>query len=162
MAGGGGTGGVNGQQMDRPADSRRRSSLAGVTGLTDLDKDLSVEQHMAERLIGLQPWYHPWVGRERVARARAELPVDVDLPPACVAGDLGERQRFALEVALARLDDTPMLGVDNLDLLREGEDRRWAWSLLGRVQERADSPLTLIVTAQDAEVFGDDIVRVRL
>src|SRR5699024_3895760 len=66
----GGSGTVLGVDV-RQGHERIRSgtSLAWVDGITDLDKDYTVEQHVAERLIGLQPWYRPVVGRKRVREA---------------------------------------------------------------------------------------------
>src|SRR5699024_6472858 len=42
---------------------RERVAVGHVEGLTDLEGDFTVAQHIAERQIMLQPWYKPWVSK---------------------------------------------------------------------------------------------------
>jgi len=46
---------------------RHRVALAELRGVNDLDDALTVEQHVAERLVIHQPWWKPWVAGARVA-----------------------------------------------------------------------------------------------
>ncbi|GAA4516675.1 hypothetical protein GCM10023159_28550 [Brevibacterium yomogidense] len=151
---------------------RSESSLAWVEGITDLDKDYTVEQHVAERLIGLQPWYRPVVGRDRVQRALETADIGRDLPAQAFVADLTQLQRFELELLLAWLDGSAIIALDNIDFLREPADRRHAWRLLREAQESVaralpDRLLSLIVTCEDdsglpARDDEDGIVRVTL
>lgn len=151
---------------------RSESSLAWVEGVTDLDKDYTVEQHVAERLIGLQPWYRPVVGRRRVQHALETADIGRDLPAQAFVADLTQLQRFELEILLAWLDGSAIIALDNIDFLREPADRQHAWRLLREAQEsvartRPDRLLSLIVTCEDdsglaAQDDEDGIVRVIL
>lgn len=47
-------------------DVRAQAALGLMRGVNDLDTNLSVEQHIAERLIFQQPWWKPWVSRRSV------------------------------------------------------------------------------------------------
>ena len=168
----GGSGTVIGADVRREhARMRSGTSLAWVDGITDLDKDYTVEQHVAERLIGLQPWYRPVIGRDRVRQSLDVAELGEALPARAFVSDLTQLQKFELELLLAWLDGSAVIAVDNIDFLRESEDRERAWRLLRDVQEsaadaRPDRPLSLIVTWEDDSglpVEGDDgVVRVRL
>jgi hypothetical protein len=48
---------------NRPAPFADRSRSDTSAGLTDLEDDFTVAQHVAERQIMLQPWYKPWVSK---------------------------------------------------------------------------------------------------
>ncbi|GAA0034175.1 ATP-binding cassette domain-containing protein [Brevibacterium metallidurans] len=161
---------------------RETVSIGHVAGLTDLENDFTVAQHIAERLIMLQPWYKPWVSkkslREVIDLIRStfdtatevidRLPSDtfttsdaksadflVDADGDTFVSDLSELQKFLLEFGLATLAQKPIVVVDNIDFLREREDRARAWAALLIYQElRRDRhprrPLTLIVTCEDS------------
>jgi iron complex transport system ATP-binding protein len=42
---------------------RGQVAVGHVEGLTDLEDDFTVAQHVAERQIMLQPWYKPWASK---------------------------------------------------------------------------------------------------
>ncbi|MGO1397936.1 MAG: ATP-binding cassette domain-containing protein [Brevibacterium yomogidense] len=169
----GGSGTVLGADVRKDqAHIRSDSSVAWVDGITDLDKDYTVEQHVAERLIGLQPWYRPFVRRADVHQALDLAGFSDELPLRAFASELTQLQKFEAELLLARLDGSAIIALDNIDFLREPEDRKHAWSLLGRVQEsvaqaRPDRPLSIIVTCENDAGFAvpqgrEDTVRVHL
>ncbi|WP_309132723.1 ATP-binding cassette domain-containing protein [Brevibacterium sp.] len=137
-------------------------SVGHVAGLTDLEKDFTVAQHLAERLIMLQPWYKPWVSkstlREVIGTIRDtitsatevidRLPPDtfstadaedadflIDAEGATFVSDLSELQKFLLEFSLSSLSQPPVIVLDNIDFLRERRDRARAWAGLLIYQE---------------------------
>lgn len=130
-------------------------AVGHVAGLTDLEKDFTVAQHLAERMIMLQPWYKPWVSksslREVIALIREtfesatevidQLPADtfsasdardadflIDASGDTFVSDLSELQKFLLEFSLASLSQAPVMVLDNIDFLRERRDRARAWA----------------------------------
>lgn len=134
---------------------RERVAVGHVEGLTDLEGDFTVAQHIAERQIMLQPWYKPWVSK-RSLREVISLIQDTfrsasdfidDLPEGTFSttdareadflidaegevfvSDLSELQKFFLEFGLASLSRPPIVVVDNIDYLREAADRARAWA----------------------------------
>ncbi|EKU46756.1 MULTISPECIES: ATP-binding cassette domain-containing protein [Brevibacterium] len=161
---------------------RGKVSIGHVAGLTDLENDFTVAQHIAERLIMLQPWYKPWVSKKSLrevidliketfdsaTEVIGRLPADtftssdaksadflVDDDGDTFVSELSELQKFLLEFGLASLAQAPVIVVDNIDFLREREDRARAWAALLIYQELRrnrdpEKPLTLIVTCEDS------------
>ena len=161
---------------------RGKVSIGHVAGLTDLENDFTVAQHIAERLIMLQPWYKPWVSKKSLREVMdliketfdsateviGRLPADtftssdaksadflVDDDGDTFVSELSELQKFLLEFGLASLAGSPVIVVDNIDFLREREDRARAWAALLIYQELRrkrdpEKPLTLIVTCEDS------------
>lgn len=130
-------------------------AVGHVEGLTDLENDFTVAQHVAERQIMLQPWYKPWVSksslreiiglfRETLQSAtdfideqpegtfsttdaqRADFLIDDD--GEVFVSELSELQKFFLEFGLACLSRPPVVVIDNIDYLRESADRARAWA----------------------------------
>jgi len=138
-------------------DVRRRVALAEVRGVNELDDALTVEQHVAERLVLHQPWYRPWVGPDAVAeqleRVEAALAaVEADVPPLRpreFVSDIDPLERMALGVVLALIGRPDVLVVDDVDSLRRSEDRVRAWNSLERLQRNATKPLTIIASCSD-------------
>ncbi|NIZ93154.1 ATP-binding cassette domain-containing protein [Kineococcus rubinsiae] len=165
---------------------RHRVALAELRGVNDLDDALTVEQHVAERLVLHQPWWKPWVAGARVAgvldRVDAALAANASLVESARAArhvrrgredadgadargphrlrrrefvsDLLPLERLVLGVVLALLGRPEVLVVDDVDALRDAEDRRRAWAALlaldGYDDDRGHHPLTVVVTCQDA------------
>ncbi|GAA1814784.1 MULTISPECIES: ATP-binding cassette domain-containing protein [Brevibacterium] len=161
---------------------RETVSIGHVAGLTDLENDFTVAQHIAERLIMLQPWYKPWVSKKSLrevidviketfdsaTEVIGRLPKDtftssdaksadflVDADGDTFVSELSELQKFLLEFGLASLAQKPVIVIDNIDFLREREDRARAWAALLIYQELRrerdpEKPLTLIVTCEDS------------
>lgn len=161
---------------------RETVSIGHVAGLTDLENDFTVAQHIAERLIMLQPWYKPWVSKKSLrevidviketfdsaTEVIDRLPKDtftssdaksadflVDADGDTFVSELSELQKFLLEFGLASLAQKPVIVIDNIDFLREREDRARAWAALLIYQELRrerdpEKPLTLIVTCEDS------------
>lgn len=164
---------------------RGRVAVGHVDGLTDLENDFTVAQHVAERQIMLQPWYKPWVSksslrevidlsRETLQSAtefideqpegafsttdaqRADFLIDDD--GEVFVSELSELQKFFLEFGLACLSRPPIVVIDNIDYLRESDDRARAWAgiLIYQQLRKArdpDDPLTVIVSCEDSGEF---------
>lgn len=137
-------------------------AVGHVAGLTDLEKDFTVGQHIAERLIMLQPWYKPWVSKSSLRdvietirdtfRSATDV-IDrlpegtfssadakdadflIDAEGKTFVSELSELQKFLLEFGLANLDQSPVVVIDNIDFLRERADRARAWAGLLIYQE---------------------------
>ena len=134
---------------------RERVAVGHVEGLTDLEGDFTVAQHIAERQIMLQPWYKPWVSKPSLREVisliqdtfRSASDFIDDLPEGTFSttdarvadfliddegevfvSDLSELQKFFLEFGLASLSRPPVVVVDNIDYLREAADRARAWA----------------------------------
>lgn len=142
---------------------RAHVAVGHVAGLTDLENDFTVAQHIAERLIMLQPWYKPWVSKSslrdvleviRDAFLSASDFIDglpegtfstadakeadflIDSEGKTFVSELSELQKFLLEFGLASLSQAPVLVIDNIDYLRERSDRARAWAGLLIYQEQ--------------------------
>jgi len=134
---------------------RERVAVGHVEGVTDLEGDFTVAQHIAERQIMLQPWYKPWVSKSSLREVisliqdtfRSASDFIDDLPEGTFSttdareadfliddegevfvSDLSELQKFFLEFGLASLSRPPVVVVDNIDYLREAADRARAWA----------------------------------
>lgn len=134
---------------------RERVAVGHVEGVTDLEGDFTVAQHIAERQIMLQPWYKPWVSKPSLREVisliqdtfRSASDFIDDLPEGTFSTtdaqradfliddegevfvtDLSELQKFFLEFGLASLSRPPVVVVDNIDYLREAADRARAWA----------------------------------
>lgn len=141
---------------------RAQVAVGHVAGLTDLEDDFTVAQHIAERLIMLQPWYKPWVSKSslrdvieviRDAFLSASDFIDhlpegtfstadakeadflIDPEGKTFVSELSELQKFLLEFGLASLSQAPVVVIDNIDYLRERSDRARAWAGLLIYQE---------------------------
>ena len=133
---------------------RKVVSLGETTGINELDPNLTVDQHVAERLsirtFGL------WVSRSRVRPVReamndalAAAHAEAGLPFEPVSGDLlvselGRLERTALGVVLALVGDPALLVLDDVDDLRVTEDVALLWSALAHL---LDSGTTALVAS---------------
>ncbi|MCL8250576.1 MMPL family transporter [Aeromicrobium fastidiosum] len=150
---------VMGHLLPQEARAVRHSvALAELPGINDLEDNLSVEQHVAERLsirsFGL------WVSRRRVApivgdlnAALARAHDEAGIPFEPVDGDalvstLTRLERKLLGVVLALTDDPRVVVVDDADDLRAAEHVELLWSALAILL--ADRDVTLVASVQAA------------
>jgi RND superfamily putative drug exporter len=150
---------VDGHLLPQEARAVRHSvALAELPGLNDLEDNLSVEQHVAERLsiasFGL------WVSRRRVTPVIGELNAalgrahdEAGLPFEPVDGSalvstLTRLERKLLGVVLALTDDPRIVVVDDADDLRAAEHVQLLWSTLALLL--ADRDVTLVASVQAA------------
>ncbi|WP_432488003.1 ABC transporter ATP-binding protein [Kineococcus sp. SYSU DK018] len=139
---------------------RRRVALGEVRGVNDLDDALTVEQHVAERLVLHQPWWRPWTGRaqvddllDRVERTLAGTGGSGGAVPPLhrreFVSDVDPLERTALGVVLALVGRPDVLVVDDVDSLRRVEDRRRAWQALTVLRRTSTEPLTVVASCTD-------------
>ncbi|MET0821099.1 MAG: MMPL family transporter [Aeromicrobium sp.] len=150
---------VDGHLLPQEARAVRRSvALAELSGLNDLEDNLTVEQQIAERLsiasFGL------WVSRRQVSPVLDELndalgqahdeaglpfePVD----GTALVSTLTRLERKLLGVVLALTDGPRIVVVDDADDLRAAEHVQLLWSALAMLL--ADRDVTLVATVQAA------------
>ncbi|MFI2510220.1 ATP-binding cassette domain-containing protein [Streptomyces sp. NPDC018972] len=142
---------------------RRRSALAHVAGVTDLDPALTVGEHLREQAL-LQrrfggslprPWPRPRgertrEGRERVDDALTVAGLDLAaLPKAArtAVRDLERVEALRLSLALALLGRPRLLGVDDTDLKLPPAGRAEVWALLRSV---AGTGTTVLAVCSEA------------
>ncbi|NAZ88058.1 ABC transporter ATP-binding protein [Kineococcus indalonis] len=157
----GGTLRVLGHELPAQARAvRRRAALGEVRGVNDLDDALTVEQHVAERVVLHQPWWRPWASRAQVdeqldrvehalgatAQAGAAVPA---LHRREFVSDVDPLERAVLGVVLALVGRPELLLVDDVDALRRAEDRRRAWHALTALRRTSAEPLTVVATCTD-------------
>lgn len=148
---------VDGHLLPQEASAVRHSvALAELRGVNELDDNLSIDQHVAERLsirsFGL------WVSRNRVAPIRHALNLALEqahdeagIPFEPVAGstlvsELSRLERKLLGIVLALSDDPRIIVVDDADDLRAAEDIALLWAALGHLL--ADRDVTLVASVQ--------------
>jgi RND superfamily putative drug exporter len=139
-------------------DVRRTVALAEFHDVNDLDPNLTVDQHVAERLSISSVAF--WVPRARVARVRdamndalAAAHAEHGLPFAPVDGatlvsDLTRLERKTLGVVLALVTDPELVVVDDVDDLRATEHVDLLWSTLAHLLE--DRRTALVASVQSA------------
>jgi RND superfamily putative drug exporter len=150
---------VDGHLLPQEARAVRHAvALAEMPGINDLEDNLSVEQHVAERLsirsFGL------WVSRRRLAPVVGDLNAalarahdEAGLPFEPVPGDalvssLTRLERKLLGVVLALTDDPRLVVVDDADDLRAAENVDLLWSALAVLLDGRD--VTLVASVQAA------------
>ncbi|MEU1083932.1 ATP-binding cassette domain-containing protein [Streptomyces sp. NPDC005908] len=143
---------VGGRELPRRmAAVRRRSALAHVTGVTDLDPALTVAEHLREqellrrRFGGTLPRPRQLLrprGERRRERRRhideALAAAGLDLAALPKGGrtavrDLERVEALRLSLALALLGRPRLLGVDDTDLKLSSAEREEVWALLRSV-----------------------------
>ncbi|MCW2770167.1 MAG: transporter [Aeromicrobium sp.] len=150
---------VNGHLLPQEVSAVRHSvALAELPGVNDLEDNLTVDQHIAERLsirsFGL------WVSRRRLAPVLVQLNHALErahdeagLPYEPVEGRtlvsaLTPLERKMFGVVLALTDDPAIVVVDDADDLRAAEHIELLWSALAWLLE--DRPVTLVASVQSA------------
>jgi RND superfamily putative drug exporter len=160
---------VNGFLLPQEASAVRHTvALAEVTGVNDLDDNLTIDQHVAERLsirsFGL------WVSRSRLAPVRetlndalalahdeAGLPFE-PLDGSTLVSALTRLERKLLGVVLALTDDPRVVVVDDADDLRAAEHIDLFWSALAHLLDGRD---TALVASVQSATAGPDPSRTR-
>lgn len=150
---------VDGRLLPQEASRVRHAvALAELAGVNDLEDNLSVDQHVAERLsirsFGL------WVSRRRVAPVVATLndalrqahdEAGVPFEPIdgrAMVSTLSRLERKLLGVVLALTDDPAIVVVDDADDLRAAEHIQLLWSALAGLLDGRD--VALVATVQSA------------
>ncbi len=132
---------VNGFLLPQESTAVRRSvALAEMSGVNDLDEDLTVDQLIAERLSIRT--FSLWVSRRNVtpvldelngaleyARDVAGLVAD-DVRGSAPLSSIGALERKLLGVALALTEDPRLVVIDDVDGLRSAESVAMFWSAL--------------------------------
>ncbi|GAA1731563.1 MMPL family transporter [Aeromicrobium alkaliterrae] len=152
---------VNGFLLPQEARSVRRSvSLAETAGLNDLDDNLSVDQHIAERLsirrFGL------WISRSRLAPVRQQLDRALahahavrGVPHEAVEGRtpvarLTPLQRTVFGVVLALQESPRLIVLDDADNLRIGDELPLLWDALAHLLDESGVALVASILSPSA------------
>ncbi|MEV4161376.1 ATP-binding cassette domain-containing protein [Nonomuraea dietziae] len=101
----------------RPRAIRKVAALALVDGVTDLDRALTVKEHLHER-------------RRRGRHAEALEGAGLDVDQRTLVRELDREQQVRLGVALALLDSPAVIVADNIDAGLPPERRLALWELL--------------------------------
>lgn len=137
---------------------RRTVALAEFRDVNDLDPNLTVDQHIAERLS--INTFTAWVPRTRVASVRdgmngaLEAAHDehglpfTEVDGATLVCDLTRLERKTLGVVLALVTDPAVVVVDDADDLRASEHVELLWSTLAHLLE--DNGTALVASVQSA------------
>ncbi|MEV0900503.1 ATP-binding cassette domain-containing protein [Actinoplanes sp. NPDC049802] len=147
---------VSGFALPREASRVRRVvALAELAKVNPLDDTLTVEQQATEAIVLAAPWYRPWARAAEIdavlstARALAG-----EIPARSLICDLDPAARLLFGVALALVParaagSAAVLAVDDVDLLRDVEDRRRVWAALSSLAGSGEPPLTVIAACQN-------------
>jgi RND superfamily putative drug exporter len=145
---------------------QRAVELAELPGINDLDLDLDVDHHLAERLAARS--LHPWAGRRELTRARAaydellaaarreapEALPTADPDGDTLVADLTDLQRRLLGLALAALPEPAVVVVDDVSALHTTAEQRAFWAACSRVSDRpsahGDRRTAVIAASADA------------
>ena len=150
---------VAGHLLPQEARAARKDvALGEFRSINELEDNLSVDQHIAERLsikrFGL------WVSRSKVTPVRdlwndalASAWADAGMPHEPISGStlvdsLTPVQRSTLAVSLALLDDPTIVVVDDVDAVRSHENIHLLWSAFHHLL--ADSGIALVASVQSA------------
>jgi len=127
---------------------QRQVVLATVRGVNDLDGELTVEEHVLERLALAAPWWRLLTPSPRDVPAVLAAVDDDEHPPvepAALVRDVSAYDRFRLGVALALADRARLhprvLVADDVDDLRDPHAVTAAWRLLGVLAGSDDGPV---------------------
>lgn len=150
---------VAGHLLPQEASAVRHDvALAELPGVNDLEDNLTIDQHIAERLsirsFGL------WVSRSAITpvldqlnhalqRAHEEGGLTYDpLPGTAIVSTLTRLERKMLGAVLALTERPKILVVDDADDLRAAEDIELLWAALAWLLE--ESTVTLVASVQSA------------
>lgn len=143
---------------------RRLAGIAGFAGIDDLEPAVSVAEILSERISWSQPWYRrtPRLDDAAVAARLAPIFGATPVPRArTLVRSLDDAQAMLLRIALALVEGPRILVVDDVDQVREPDQRaRVIASLAGL---RAGG-LGLVLVAADtrgleAAASSRDVVR---
>lgn len=129
-----------------PRGIRRVAALGLLDGVNDLEKALSVGEHLRERSPGLL-----WSGRQRSQAGQALALAGLQPSPddRTLIRDLGREQRVRLGVALALLDEPGLLVLDNIEAGLTGDRLEALWATL---RDLGDLGLTVIASCTESDL----------
>ncbi|GAA3444471.1 ABC transporter ATP-binding protein [Planomonospora venezuelensis] len=127
-----------------PRAIRRVAALGLVDGVNDLEKALTVREHVRERSRGLF-WNAGSARHAAAAMERAGLGLSPE--DRTLIRDLGREQRVRLGIALALLDGPGLLVLDNVDHGLPADRRDALWATL---EELAGQGLTVIASCTES------------
>ncbi|MEV4888516.1 ATP-binding cassette domain-containing protein [Nonomuraea sp. NPDC055795] len=125
----------------RPRAIRKAAALALVDGVTDLDRSLTVREHLRERRR--KPY--------TLALKRAGVVAD----ERALTRELDREQRVRLGLALALLDEPHVIVADNVDLGLPDDRRLAVWQAL---RDLAAAGHTVVASAVEAPARADTVV----
>ncbi|MGV9775436.1 ATP-binding cassette domain-containing protein [Streptosporangium sp. NPDC003464] len=129
----------------KPRAIRRVAALGLVDGVNDLEKALTVREHLHERSPGM------FWGRRQESRAATALALaGLELSPGdrTLIRDLGREERVRLGIALALLDTPGLLILDNVDTGLAQDRQEALWATLG---ELGALGLTVVAACTESE-----------
>lgn len=135
---------------------RSAAALAETGAVNPLDDSLTVEQHIAEAITLAAPWWRPWARRSEITSVLDDVRdlLGAQQFPALhgkeLVSDLSPLTRMLLGVSLALVAGPELLIVEDVDALRDVDDRARAWSALTSLLRDGDRPLTVIASCEDA------------
>ncbi|MET8232284.1 ATP-binding cassette domain-containing protein [Micromonospora sp. NPDC005298] len=143
------------------------AALGLVAGVHEPDPELTVAEHITERLLllgrrvglaasapGARPGGPPWrrrTGRRDAATAAIEsagLGAEALLDPARRGRDLTPVQRQVLGLTLAALSGPGLILADDIDAGTDSAERALLWTILGGLASRG---VAVVVTAREVE-----------
>ncbi|MET8332232.1 ABC transporter ATP-binding protein [Streptosporangium canum] len=129
----------------RPRAIRRVAALGLVDGVNDLEKALTVREHLHERSPGMF-----WGGRQESRAGTALTLAGLELSPGdrTLIRDLSREERVRLGIALALLDAPGLLVLDNVDTGLAQDRQEALWATLGELGERG---LTVFAACTESE-----------
>ncbi|MFF5209465.1 ATP-binding cassette domain-containing protein [Streptosporangium sp. NPDC000396] len=130
----------------KPRAIGRVAALGLVDGVNDLEKALSVREHLHERARGF------FWGKRQAAQAQNALVLaglDMSSDDRALIRDLSREQQVRLGIALALLDEPGLLVLDNVDigLAQDRQDELWA-----TLEDLAGRGLTIIASCTESEL----------
>ena len=158
---------------------RHLSAMAETPIVNRLDDDLTVERQLAAALVLRRPWWKPVVGRKTVvlclirvnevlrlvdARAGALLGSTTAGLPGLTGtdriADLQPLDRAVLGVTVALIGRPRLLIVDDVDTLRDTDDRTRAWAALLALRMAGWHDLTIAASGQDPKELLEILHRI--
>ena len=147
---------------------QQQVALAAVRGVNDLDGELTVEEHVLERLALTSPWWRlltPSAGAVPAALATVDDGDRPGLAPDVLVRDLDAYDRFRLGVALALTDrrhrPVTVLVADDVDDRRDPQAVAAAWHLLARLAgsdgEHVPGGLTVLASCSAPSSIPADV-----
>lgn len=127
----------------RPREIRKVAAMALVDGVTDLDRQLTVRDHLRERRRKPYKKALHRVGFQTDERTRA--------------GELSREEQVRLGVALALLDRPQVIVADNLDQGLTADRQSALWDLLRDLT--TNEGLTVVASSVQAPAAADQVVR---
>ena len=150
---------VDGHLLPQESSKVRRTvALGEFAGINDLEDNLTVDQHIAERLSIRS--FGVWVNNSTITPIRARLNValssahdDAGLPFHPIGGNdlvstLPRLERKLLGASLALINNPHLLVIEDVDDLRSGEHIALLWSALAALVR--DHHVTVVASVQSA------------